>query len=173
MNDRNMLVAAGLPASFFNVLAQAPYQQLGDQSRRYDLDNGPFMRDTAIVTAAFGNIAQLDERGRVTRIELPVKDTPYVCVLSPQMHFAMGIIHHIWTYGYEIQAHIDEQMAVKGRFHLSTYKKPAVDGQLAIARAQASFEIAESEGNGAGLNHLYRQIVKDLPEARRQLKLSV
>lgn len=169
MPTRDDLLSAGIEPSFFNVLAQRAHIRRGPGSIVHYLSNAEFMRDAAIVTAAFGKLAR-DEYDD-PQLEMGFDGTPYNAVLKPCSSFALGIVHHMYMHGYKFEALAGDQMAVKGHFMQIAHQPPAEDGSLKVMQAEADFEIALSEGNGEGLHKLYRQIVCQLPEARSRLQL--
>lgn len=95
MNTRDSLINLGFSPSIFNVMAQRAYVQRNAGSACTYLNNGPFMRDAAIVTAAFGRVVK-DEDGSLAQLELPVVDTPYTCILRPCESTVLGIVRNMW-----------------------------------------------------------------------------
>lgn len=170
MNDRNSLAASGLGPAFFNILATLPFQQHGPESRRFDLNNGPFMRDAAAVTLAFGE-ATKGADGRIQQIDLQVERTPYICRVRPVRFFAMGFAQHTWAYGYKLDVLEDDRASVKSHFRQTGHTAPAQDGSFRFERSEADFAISEQEGDGARLRYLYRQLAPHLPEAKTRLQL--
>lgn len=122
MQDRESYRGQGIDVAFVDALGIFPYHRADAGSQpQFLTNNGPFMRDVAIVTAAFGNVTQHQD-GDPCLVYQPEGAT-HTATLIPIYSLAMGMVQDLGLRGYTLAVH-DEQgrEAVSASFIQTSYE---------------------------------------------------